>query len=108
MQKDSDERMKQGMTHKFVEWAKQVPRRMDEVKASMTEQGVLEQSIFLERASDGDFIVLYWKDWKVEDPEKARTAFQNSKRKIDLEMIEMIETTWDRSQVVRLECIMEL
>jgi len=98
-------RMKQGMTDKFVEWAKQVPTRIDEVRASMREQGVLEQCFFLERASDVDFIVLYW---KVEDPEKARTAFQNSKRKIDLEMIEMIETTWDRSQVSRLECIMEL
>jgi len=97
--------MKQGMTDKFVEWAKRVPTRMDEVKDSMTEQGVLGQSIFLERASDGDFIVLYW---KVENPEKARTAFQNSKRKIDLEMIEMIETTWDRSQVARLACIMEV
>ena len=98
-------RMKRGMTDKFVQWAKQVPKRMDEVKASMMEQGVLEQSIFLERAPDGEFIVLFW---KVADPEKARAAFQNSTRKIDLEMVEMIETTWDRSQVSKLEPVMEL
>jgi L-rhamnose mutarotase len=98
-------RLKPGMTDKFVEWAKQVPTRMEEVKASMTEQGVLEQSIFLERAADGDFIVLYW---KVVDAERARAIFQNSKRKIDLEMVEMIEKTWDRSQVSRLEPLMEV
>ncbi|MGB8062222.1 MAG: DUF6176 family protein [Candidatus Sulfotelmatobacter sp.] len=98
-------RMKDGMTDKFVEWAKQVPKRMDEVKASMAEQGVLEQHIFLERSSDGDFIVFYW---KVEDPAKASATFRQSKRKIDLEMIEMIETTWDRSQVYRLELVIDL
>jgi hypothetical protein len=98
-------RMKDGMTDKFVAWAKQVPKRMDEVKISMAEQGVLEEHIFLERSPDGDFIVFYW---KVEDPAKASATFQRSKRKIDLEMIEMIETTWDRSQVSRLEPVMEL
>jgi hypothetical protein len=68
----------------------------------MAEQGFLEEHIFLERSPDGGFIVLYW---KVENPAKAGATFQLSKRKIDLEMI---ETTWDRSQVSSLECIMEL
>ena len=98
-------RLKPGMTDKFVEWAKQVPKRLDEVRASMSEQGVLEQNIFLERSAGGDFIVLYW---KVEDLEKARAAFQASKKKIDLEMVEMIESTWDRTEVYRLEPLMEL
>jgi L-rhamnose mutarotase len=97
--------MKDGMTDKFVEWAKQVPKRMDEVKASMKEQGVIEQRIYLERSVDRDFIVLYW---KMEDPAKASAVFQQSKRKLDLEMAEMIETTWDRSKVCRLEPLMEL
>ena len=100
--------MKRGMTDQFVEWARQVPRRMDEVKASMKEQGVLEQRLFLERSPEGDFIILYW---KVEDPAKATATLQNSKRQIDLEMVEMvemIEATWDRSQVSRLEIIFDL
>jgi len=97
--------MKPGMTDKFVEWARHVPERMDEVRASMREQGVFEQRLFLERSKDGDFIVLYW---KVEDPAKASATLQNSKRKIDLEMIEMIEATWDRTQVSRLELIFDL
>ena len=97
--------LKHGMTDKFVQWARQIPNRLDEVKASMSEQGVLEQSIFLDRSPNGDFIVIYW---KVEDLAKARAAFQNSTRRVDLEMTEMIEATWDRSEVSRLESIIEL
>lgn len=78
---------------------------MDEVKASMKEQGVLQQRLFLERSSDGDFIIL---SWTVEDPAKATAALQNSKRPIDVEMIEMIDATWDRSQVSRLELVFDL
>lgn len=98
-------RLKHGMTDKFVEWTKQIPNRLDEVKTSMSEQGVLAQSIFLDRSPSGDFIVIYW---KVEDLAKARAAFQKSARRIDVEMTEMIEATWDRSEVSRLEPLMEL
>lgn len=98
-------RLKPGMTDKFTQWAKQVANRHDEARASMTEQGVIEQNIFLERGAGGDFIVLYW---KVEDLGKARAVFQRSTRKIELEMTEMVEATWDKSQVVRLEPILEL
>jgi hypothetical protein len=48
----------------FVEWARQVPKRMGEVKASMREQG------FSKRSLDGDFIVFI-----VEDPAKAAATF---------------------------------
>jgi hypothetical protein len=44
----------------------------------------------------------------VEDLAKARAAFQKSTRKIDLEMMEIVDSTWDRSQVARLEPILEL
>jgi hypothetical protein len=97
--------MKSGMTDRFVEWAKQVPNRIDEFGICMKEQGILAEHIFLERSSDGDFIIFYW---KAEDMAKARTTFQNSKRKIDLEMIAMMDSTWDRSNVSRLEPVMEL
>jgi hypothetical protein len=76
-------RLRPGMTERFTQWAKQVANRADEAKASMAEQGVIEQNIFLERGTDTDFIVLYW---KVEDLDKARAVFQRSTRKIDLEM----------------------
>jgi hypothetical protein len=98
-------RIKDGMTNKFVEWARQMPKRMDEVRAAMTEQGVLEQHFFLEHSENGDFIVLYW---RVHDAAQASAIFQLSRRKIDLEMIEMVETTWDRSHVSRLELIVEV
>jgi len=98
-------RLKPGMTDKFVQWARQIPNRLDEVKASMNAQGVLEQSIFLDHSPNGDFIVIYW---EVEDLARARAAFQKSTRQVDLEMTEMIEATWDRSEVSRLESIIEL
>jgi hypothetical protein len=93
------------MTNKFLEWAKQVPNRMEEAKLCMSEQGVIAEHIFLDRSPGGDFIIVYW---KAEDLAKARAVFQSSTRKMDLEMIEMVESTWDRSQVARLEPVMEL
>ena len=98
-------RPKPRMTNKFLEWAKQIPNRMEEAKLCMSDQGVIAQHIFLDRSPDGDFIIVYW---KAEDLAKARAVFQSSRRKMDLEMIEMVESTWDRSQVARLEPVMEL
>jgi len=98
-------RLKPGMTDKFVEWARQVSSRMDEAKRDMREQGVLAEHIFLERSPEGDFAIVYW---SVEDLAKARSAFQSSTRKMDLEMMEIVDSTWDRSQVARLEPVLEL
>ena len=98
-------RLKPGMTDKFLDWAKQVSNRPDEAKRYMSEQGVLAEHIFLERSAEGDFVIVYW---NVEDLAKARSAFQASTRKIDLEMMEIVDSTWDRSQVARLESVLEL
>lgn len=98
-------RLKPGMTDKFLDWAKQVSNRPDEAKRYMSEQGVLAEHIFLERSAEGDFVIVYW---NVEDLAKARSAFQASARKIDLEMMEIVDSTWDRSQVARLERVLEL
>jgi len=98
-------RLKPGMTDKFVEWAKQVSNRIDEAKRDMREQGILSEHIFLERSPEGDFVIVYW---NVEDLAKARSAFQSAPRKMDLEMMEIVDSTWDRSQVARLEPVLEL
>src|ERR1700685_4320164 len=98
-------RLKPGMTDRFVEWAKQVSNRTDEGKRYMNEQGVVSEHIFLERSAEGDFVIVYW---NVEDLAKARSAFQSATRKIDLEMMEIVDSTWDRSQVARLEPTLEL
>ena len=98
-------RMKTGMTDKFLEWAKQIPSRMEEVKVCMEEQGILAEHIFLERSAAGDFIIFYA---KVQDMAKARAVLGTSQRKLDQEMLKMIDETWDRSSVVRLEPVMEL
>lgn len=98
-------RLKPGMTDKFLDWAKQVSNRPDEAKRYMSEQGVLAEHIFLERSAEGDFVIVYW---NVEDLAKARSAFQASARKIDLEMMEIVDSTWDRSQVARLERVLDL
>jgi len=97
-------RLKSGMTDRFLEWAKKIPSRMDEVKVSKKEQGIIAEHIFLDRTPDGDFIIFYC---RAEDMAKTKAVFQNSDRKIDLEMIEIIDLTWDRSHVSRLEPVME-
>jgi hypothetical protein len=97
-------RLKPGMTDKFLEWTKQIPDRMDEVRVTMREQGIIAEHIFLERTPERDFIIFYC---KAEDMAKTKAVFQNSDRKIDLEMIEMIDLTWDRSHVSRLQPVLE-
>jgi len=92
------------MTGRFLEWAKQIPNRMDEVAVSMREQGIMAEHIFLERTPHGDFTIFYCKS---EDMARTKAVFQKSNKKIDLEMIEMIDLTWDRSHVSRLELVME-
>lgn len=98
-------RLKSGMTDRFLEWAKQIPNRTDEAKVSMREQGIIAEHMFLERTPDGDFIIFYCKS---EDMAKTKAVFQKSESNIDLEMIEMIDLTWDRSHVSRLEPVFEL
>lgn len=98
-------RLKPGMTEHFVTWARQVPNRTVEVAECKNDQGILAEHIFLERSNEGDFIIFYC---KAEDMAKTREMFQKSKRRLDLEMIEMIDATWDRSSVSRLERIFEV
>lgn len=98
-------RLKAGMTERFVTWARQVPSRCVEVAECKGDQGILAEHIFLERSAEGDFIIFYC---KAEDMAKAREMLQKSKRRLDLEMMEMIDSTWDRSDVSRLERIFEI
>ncbi len=98
-------RLKPGMTERFVTWARQVPNRVVEVAECKSDQGILAEHIFLERSAEGDFITFYC---QAEDMAKAREMLQKSRRRLDLEMIEMIDATWDRSHVSRLERIFEI
>jgi hypothetical protein len=66
-------RLKPGMTNKFLEWAKQVPNRMEEAKLCMSEPGVIAEHIFLDRSPDGDFIIVYW---KAEDLQRPGSCFK--------------------------------
>ena len=92
-------RLKPGMTEVYLDFTKQVLNRKDELTASLKEQGIIAQHIFLERSPNGDFIFFYLKS---EDLAKTRDTLYSSKRKIDLEMREMVDAAWDTSQVTRL------
>lgn len=98
-------RLKSGMTGKFLAWAQQIPNRLDEAMLGMHEQGILAEHIFLERTPEGDFLVLYV---KAENLDRMRDVFQYSRRKLDLEYKEIVDETWDRSAVMRLEKVMDL
>jgi hypothetical protein len=98
-------RLKPEMTGVYLDFTKQVLNRMDELMASMREQEIIAEHIFLDRSKDGDFIYFYLKS---EDLAKTRDIFYSSKRKIDREMIEIIDATWDSSQATRLEPVVEI
>ena len=98
-------RLKSGMAERFVTWARQVPNRVVEAAECKSNEGILAEHIFLERSAEGDFIIFYC---QAEDMAKAREMLQKLKRRLDLEMTEMIDATWDRNRVSRLERTFEI
>jgi len=54
-------RLKPGTLSRVREWAAELSRRKAEVLETLREEGVLVESVFLEHAADGDFLIYYMK-----------------------------------------------
>jgi hypothetical protein len=74
-------RLRPGSLERVREWATELNARSDEVLATLRDERVAIESAFLERTSDGDFLVYYM---RAESIEGAREAVSRSQHPIDV------------------------
>ncbi|MGH2585019.1 MAG: DUF6176 family protein [Dehalococcoidia bacterium] len=84
-------------------WAEEMNRRRDEALATLVDEGVYVESVFLDRAGDGDFLIYYM---KAESFGRATAAVQRSPHAIDAYHQQFKRDTWVSGQ--RLELLVDL
>ncbi len=73
-------RLKPGSIERVREWAKTINERKDEALATLRDESVILEIAFLDRTSEGDFLIYLM---KAENFEKARDAVKHSLHAID-------------------------
>jgi hypothetical protein len=73
-------RLKPGSLDRVREWATELRARPEEVLATLRDEGVLVESVFLDSTDEGDFLIYYM---KARSMEAAREAVQRSVHPID-------------------------
>jgi len=73
-------RLKPGSLDRVREWATELRRRSDEVLATLRDEGVVIESVFLDSDEQGDFLVYYMKAHSLEE---AHAVVRSSPHPID-------------------------
>ena len=80
-------------------FARELLARGSEVREVMENEGIILESIFLEHAADGDYLVLYQRAASLV---KANEAFVASSRPLDIATRQFIAETWESAQALEL------
>ena len=96
-------RLKPGTLSRVREWAAELSRRKAEVLETLREEGVLVESVFLEHAADGDFLIYYM---KAPDLERSFRVVRAPTHPIDAYHRTFKEETWASSE--QLELLVDL
>jgi tRNA A58 N-methylase Trm61 len=92
-------KLREGTTEQFVNWAKELYNKMDNVYEALENETMVVESIFLDRCEDGDYLVFYT---RAENLVKANEAMQKSDNQVDKEAIEMIQKTWESAKPLEI------
>lgn len=84
-------RLKPGSVERVREWAAELNRRRDEVLATLRDEGVAVESVFLDQTDDGDFLICYLRGQSVKD---AGEVVQRSEHAIDAYHQKFKRETW--------------
>ena len=84
-------RLKEGSIARVREWASELNRRGDEVQETLSEEGVVVESAFLDQTEHGDFLIYYM---KARSFEEAKRAVQASRNPIDSYHQRFKQDTW--------------
>lgn len=96
-------KLKPNSLEKVSEWAKTINERKDEALATLRDEGVILETVFLDQTSEGDFLIYVM---KAESFEKVKEASEKSTHAIDeYHRKFMSETYEDRNQ---LEILIDL
>lgn len=95
--------LKENSIDSVREWFRTLMDRREETLESLRNEGVIVESVFLDRHPYGDFLIYYM---RAEDFEKAKTVFLNSKLAIDAYHKECKKNYCESS--IRLEQLLDL
>lgn len=97
--------LRPGKTDRFVAWLDEVRPRRAEMLSAMAAEGVIAETMALERGESGEFVVFYT---RAESLERANRAFATSEAPIDVETRAIIAETWDIERAQALTVLLEL
>ena len=92
-------RLKPNSLSRVRAWAAELSRRGDEVLATLRDEQVVVESVFLDQTNDGDFLIYYL---KARSLEKAGQAVQQSQHEIDAYHQGFKRDTWESRKPLEL------
>jgi len=96
-------KLKPNSIEKAREWAKVINDRKDEAAATLRDEGVVLECVFLDQTDDGDYLISIM---KAESFDKAKEAAQNSVHEIDKFHRQFKSETWENGK--KLEILVDL
>ncbi len=96
-------RLKPGSLARARAWAKEMRQRKEEALETLRDESVVVESVFLEHAGDGDFLIYFLKR---EDLSRGRAVARASPHPIDAVHREFKEAAW--TTVEPLELLLDL
>ncbi|HSG48895.1 MAG TPA: DUF6176 family protein [Longimicrobiales bacterium] len=96
-------RLAPGRTDEVADFLRGLRNRADEVQEALKAEGILEETLFLDRTAEEDCLVFFT---RARDLAAAAAAFQSSQLPLDVETRELIADTWQ--EVRALELLVDL
>ncbi|MGI8555578.1 MAG: DUF6176 family protein [Pyrinomonadaceae bacterium] len=96
-------KLKDNSLEKVREWAKIINQRKDEALATLRDEGVILETVFLDQTAEGDFLIYLM---KAESFEKAKETVNKSVHAIDEFHQNFKRETWEDGK--QLELLIDL
>ena len=96
-------KLKPHSLEKVREWTRTINERKDEVLATLRDEGVIVEAVFLDQNSEGDFLIYVM---KAENFEQAMEVFEKSVHPIDEYHRKFKNETWEEG--TPLEMLIDL
>ena len=98
-------KLKEGQSERFLSWAKGLASREGEVREALLAEGMQVELMFMEKAADGDYVILYT---RAQNLAAANAAFDKSSFKVDQEAKQIMAETWDFGSAKLIDKLLEV
>ncbi len=96
-------KLKPNSLEKVREWARTINKRKDEALATLLDENVILETVFLDETSEGDFLIYFM---KAENFEKVKEVFERSVHEIDEYHRNFMSETYEKRE--DLEMLIDL